>query len=84
MSQEHAKLSGSADSPGPAVYTQRASVGPQVSGAKESSPLFCSIDSKCYTTVGDGAISGLEETGVEKLNNGTAKGQLEALRRVGE
>ena len=47
-------------------------------------PLEYRIDSKCYTTVGDGVISGLEEIGVEKLNNGTAKGQPEALRRVGE
>jgi len=40
VSQEHAALQGTSDSPGPAVYTQRASVGPQVSGAKESSPLW--------------------------------------------
>ena len=40
VSQEHAALQGSPDSPGPAVYKQRASVGPQVSGTKESAPLW--------------------------------------------
>ena len=40
VSQEHAALQGTSASPGPAVYTQRASVGPQVSGALESSPLW--------------------------------------------
>ena len=40
VSQEHAALAGTPDSPGPAVYSHRASVGPQVDGAKESSPLW--------------------------------------------
>jgi len=40
VSQEQAALQGTSASPGPAVYTQQASVGPQASGTKESSPLW--------------------------------------------
>ena len=39
-SQEHAKLSAPRDSPGPAVYSLRASVGAQVDGRKSSSPQW--------------------------------------------
>ena len=42
VSQEHAAIAGPGPggSPGPAVYNYRASVGPQVIGTKESSPLW--------------------------------------------
>jgi len=38
VSPEHAALQGNPASPGPAVYSQRASVGPQVDGPKASAP----------------------------------------------
>ena len=40
LSSEHAKLASKSNSPGPAVYTMRSTVGPQVDGALVSAPQW--------------------------------------------
>tara|TARA_B110000046_G_C12915986_1_gene364970 strand:- start:249 stop:1019 length:771 start_codon:yes stop_codon:yes gene_type:complete len=40
VSQEHSALTGNPCSPGPATFSQPASIGPQVNGVKQSAPRF--------------------------------------------
>lgn len=75
VSAEHAKLSSKTISPGPALYTMRSTVGPQIDGSIESAPQWAFGSAQRWTVLskdprpGPGAYEERSSLGVQTNGN---------------